>query len=464
VPFSVEYNAVSVMVEPTSATALRGDQVVVDFTVENLGQGADTFALELSGDAAGWATLVQGTVGVDEGALAHVRATIVIGPGATERDYTLVLTAISHDGITADNDTFTLKVLVDGVTVATEGASSVEAFRSDPIELKALVTNTGIGADTFTIINVGDFDNTEDWKVTAPAKVSLGEGLSAVLGVNLTVPATAREGDYILTFKAVSLDGRTNATASFAIHIWVSGVELAAKPASTTGHRGEQVAFRLNITNPGQNRDVFALTSVAAPWATVVTFASQSIGVDENKSVEVEVTVGLLPTLDAGNYTLTVMATSEDGVTSATATYVVHVVVKGVTVTASSEDAKVKQGKKTEVTLTIVNTGQGPDTYSILLSGAGVRYARAEPTILTLAQGATGTVKVLFEPPKNGTTGTAMLNITVLSSDTYFSGKTQVMLTVEKAKATPGFEATAALLGTATVAVLLVASRRRRGR
>jgi outer membrane biosynthesis protein TonB len=81
---------------------------------------------------------------------------------------------------------------------------------------------------------------------------------------------------------------------------------------------------------------------------------------------------------------------------------------------------------------------------------------------MTLAQGAKGTVRLIFEVPKNGTTGTSMLNISVLSSDTYFSGKAQVMLTVEKAKKAPGFGATAALLGTATVAVLLAASRRRR--
>ena len=462
VPFIVEYNAVSVTADPTSATALRGDQVVVDFTVENLGQGADTFALELSGDAADWTTLERGTVEVDQGALAHARASIVIGPGATERDYTLVLTAISHDGITAANATFTLEVLVDGVTVAPEGASSVEAFRGDPIELKAVVTNTGMGADTFTLVNVGDFDNTEDWRVTAPATVTLGEGLSAVIGINLTVPTDAREGDYMLTFKAVSQDGRTNATTTFAIHVWVSGVDLVAKPASSTGHRGEQVTFRLNITNSGQNRDVFALTAVAAPWAALVTFGSQSIAVEEGKSIEVDVTVGLLSTLDAGDYNLTVMATSEDGITGATATFVVHVVVKGVTVTVSSDAVKVTRGKKAEVTLTIKNTGQGSDTYNILLSGTGVRYARADPTVLTLAQGATGTVKVFFEPPKNGTTGTSTLNITVLSSDTYFSGKSQVMLTVEKAKESPGFEAAAMLLGTATMAVLLAASRRRR--
>ena len=462
VPLGIEYNAVAVEVKPTSETALRGDQVVVDFTVENLGQGADTFALELSGDAAGWATLERGTVDVDEGALAHVKATIVIGVGAMERDYALVLTAISHDGITTVNSTFTLAVLVDGVTVAPEGASSTEAFRGDPIQLKALVTNTGIGADVLTIINISDFDNTEDWKVTYPATVTLQEGRSAVIGVNLTVPTTAREGDYMLTFKAVSQNGRTNATTTFAIHIWVSGVDLAAKPASTTAHRGEQATFKLNITNTGQNRDVFALTQVAAPWASFVTFGSQSIAVEEGRSVEVDVTVGLLPTLNAGDYDLTVMATSEDGITSATATFVAHVVVKGVSAKVSSDTAKVQQGKRTEVTLTIENTGQGPDTYNILLMGAGVRYARAEPTVMTLAQGAKGTVKLIFEVPKNGTTGTSMLNISVLSSDTYFSGKAQVMLTVEKAKKAPGFEASAALLGTASVAVLLAAYRRRR--
>lgn len=462
VPLSIEYNGATVSVSPTQATALRADRVAIDVIVENTGQGVDTYVLELGGDAAGWATLEMPTVEVDEGASAHVNATILVGPGAVERDYHLEVIATSHDGITAANATFTLEVLVDGVAVAPEGDASVDASRGETLSFKVRVTNTGIGPDVFSNICIGDFNNTEDWKVTYPATVRFEEGQTDVLDIELTVPTTAREGDYMLTFEAVSQDGRTNATTAFAIHVWVSGVDLAAKPASATAHRGEQATFKVNITNTGQNRDIFALTQVAAPWATFVTFSSQSIAVEEGKSVEVDVTVGLLSTLDAGDYNLTVMATSEDGATSATAAFVVHVVVKGLRATVSSDTAKVQQGKGAEVTLTIENTGQGPDTYNILLTGAGVRYARAEPTVMTLAQGAKGTVRLIFEVPKNGTTGTSMLNISVLSSDTYFSGKAQVMLTVEKAKKAPGFEATAALLGTATVAGLLAASRRRR--
>jgi len=464
VPLSIEHNGATVSVSPTQATALRGDRVAIDVIVENTGQGVDTYVLELSGDAAGWATLEMPTVEVDEGASAHVNVTILVGPGAVERDYHLEVIATSHDGITAANATFTLEVLVDGVAVAPEGDASVDASRGETLSFKVRVTNTGIGPDVFSNICIGDFNNTEDWKITYPATVRFEEGQTDVLDIELTVPTTAREGDYMLTFEAVSQDGRTNATTAFAIHVWVSGVDLAAKPASATAHRGEQATFKLNITNTGQNRDVFALTQVAAPWATFVTFSSQSIAVEEGKSVEVDVTVGLLSTLDAGDYNLTVMATSEDGATSATAAFVVHVVVKGLRATVSSDTAKVQQGKRTEVTLTIENTGQGPDTYNILITGAGVRYARAEPTVMTLAQGAKGTVRLIFEVPKNGTTGTSMLNISVLSSDSYFSGKAQVMLTVEKAKKAPGFGATAALLGTATVAVLLAASRRRRNR
>jgi uncharacterized membrane protein len=445
-------NGVDVSIVDGEKTAFPEETVEFVVSIENTGQGNDTISIVLDGDAAPWATPSHTSVMLQEGGTAEVIVQVAVPSVANEEVYNLSLTATSMDGETTDSVDMAVNVIVDGVTVVAE-SDLEETWREVSLPLVFVVTNTGQGNDTYTIsLSEGE----SAWAVLSATSIEVAEGASETITLEVTPPDDAFAGFYEFTLMATSANGMINDSASTTVHVWVTGVVLTPEEDSMLGYRGDQLVFDIDIENIGQERDVFALTFDDADWAESVIFSSTPVALDPAEAGTLSVTVILSDTIDEGTYTLTVTATSQDVVSAHTTDLEVQVTVNGVDVSLSESSISITKGKEKEVTLTVTNTGQGSDTFSILMLGEASNWTVAEMAVITLEEGASGTVTLTISPEEDVKGKQAFLDITVVSSDPEFNTATQLEVLLKAPPEEDGISSTM-LIGIVVAIIVLIA-------
>jgi len=445
-------NGVEVSVDDAYHDAVRDETVEFVVTVKNTGQGNDTFAIALSGVAADWAIPSDSSVTLQEGGEAEIVIQVTVASDAHEGTYDITCMATSSDGLTNGSVEMSVSVEVNGVTVASNTPNE-ETWRDVAVTLEFEVTNDGQGADVFTLTIEGA---QAAWATLSDGSINVAEGESGTVTVEVTPSLTADAGFYSFILRATSSDGVTNASASSSVHVWVTGVDIDAATDSMTGYRDEQVQFTIDVMNTGQERDIFTISHEGGSWAEEVLLSQTNLGLDPDASGTVTLTVVLDGAIDEGTYQVIVTATSEDGQTTGSVVLEVKVTVNGVEATLSLESVKVTKGEKKEVTLTIKNTGQGSDTFTVLLQGAASNWTEADKTTLTLDEGATGTVTLTISPGKGEKGKAEFLDITVVSTDPVFNEKAQVQVVMEEPEDEGGLS-TAMLIGIVVIVIVIIA-------
>jgi uncharacterized membrane protein len=445
-------NGVAVTIEDDEADAMREDTVNFVVTINNTGQGNDTYSIALSGDAGDWATPSHTSISVPEGGEVEVVVQVSVPSDANEATYGIDLTATSSDGETADGVSMSVHVSVDGVDVDAD-EDLYETWRETTVEIAFSVTNTGQGADTFTFTIEGDEPG---WAVLADETLEVAEGETETLMVEVTPPIGADAGFYNIILVATSSNGITNASATTSVHVWVTGVTIVAQADDMEGYRGDQIQFDFDITNTGQERDVFTISYSDAAWAESVIPSQTTVALDPDESGVVSVTVILSDTIDEGDYMFSVSIASEDGITEASTELTVDVTVNGVEISLSETSITITKGETKEVTLTITNTGQGSDTFSVLYLGDPSNWTEADRTVITLDEGASETVTFTISPGKDVKGDHAILDITVVSSDPNFNDAEELQIVLKEAPEEEGSPSTA-IIAIVAVIVIIVA-------
>ena len=281
-----------------------------------------------------------------------------------------------------------------------------------------------------------------DWFVLSDTTIDVVEGATESVLMEVTPPSDADAGFYEFTLTATSANGVTSASATTSVHVRVPGVHLAAKGNSQTGYRGEQLQFDFDLTNTGQERDVFTLSHENAGWAESIIFGANPVALDPEEVGQVSATIILSDTIDQGIYTFKVIATSSDAMASSSNELTVTVTVNGVEISLSVESITITKGKEKEVTLTITNTGQGSDTFNILLTAEASNWTNAETTVVTLAEGLSETVTLTISPGTGVEGDHGFLDITVVSSDPVFNEKVQLQVVLKDAPDEGGLSTT----------------------
>jgi uncharacterized membrane protein len=458
VSVDVLVNGVVIRSRTSEDTAFRDETVDFIVTVNNTGQGNDTYAISVEGTGAPWTSTGHSSVTVPEGSEGEVVVQVAVPSDADEGAYLVNVTATSSDGVTSAGVTLTVNVLVDGVTVV--GAVDFEeTWPDEAVSFEFTVTNTGQGPDIFTLVLEG---TQPGWGGISNGVLALEEGASETVTVEVTAPTDPAEGFYDFVLRATSANGITTATAQTSVKIWVNSVVVNTDPGTAPGHRTDMLQVTLTITNDGQGADVVTLSHEDSDWAELVTFASNPVSVPEGGSVDVDMTVQLPTDIDEGTYFLNVIGTSEDARSTGTTSYRVDVTVNGVEATLSDVSKKIKQGERAKLTITLTNTGQGEDTFTISFVGSAGDWATFDRTVVTLAEGASEDVTVTIKVPKKAKPGDAVLNVTVASADTTFIDTAQFQVVVKKADESPGMGALAAIVAAALVGALMRVSTRRR--
>ncbi len=445
-------NGVEIRVDPTETDAFREETVSFILTINNTGQGADTYDIVLSGPIEAWASLSDPKITVPENGEAEIVVQVDVPDDADQESYWLNATVTSSDGMIGESITMTVNVQVDGVVVDAQ-SDLVETFPEDTLSILFDVTNTGQGNDIYTITLEGD---PAQWSVLSDETLMIAEGETSHVLVEVTPPGDTDEAFYDLTLVATSSNGLTNDSAMTTIFVRVNGIILTCEEPVKTGYQGGQAEFVITLENTGQNRDVYTLSHEGADWVDLIIWDSP-VGVDEGATGNVGVTLTLPDTIAEGIYKMTVTATSEDGVTSDSVELTVEVVVNGLSISLEEATVVTEPGKTVECILLIENTGEGPDTYTVLLSNTVANWTDETEITITVAEGETGTVTITIVVPKDEKGPDAFLNIDVLSEDPTFNAFTQFQVVIkEKDDGAGGIGIFLVIAGVAIAVVLIL--------
>lgn len=204
---------VSLAVNPRTKSLKPNEEGVFTLTVQNSGNGHDSFDLYLSGDNYRWAALDSPVVTLEAGASTQVtlRVTPPVDAVAASQAKVTVRAVSSFDQNLQGQYLVTVTVLqtYSPFLSVLSDRQKVDAGGSGSFTLQ--VGNSGNGDDPVRLSASGAAAN---WVSFSPAQVTVPRGTTKTVTVKLSVPSDAAVQDYLLTLTAVSGDNETqNSTA-----------------------------------------------------------------------------------------------------------------------------------------------------------------------------------------------------------------------------------------------------------
>jgi hypothetical protein len=409
ITITTEVQSAGVDVTPVTSTETgsKDANIVHTLTVENTGNFEDTYDIAVTG---GVGTLSD--------------ATLTIAAGATD---TFTVTE-PQDGTERDNVITTVSVTSQADGTVDDTATTDSSFKNYQPVVTILETNPqdlldgGTTSYTFRITNGGGLADSFTWALTGDAGYStldtsptatLGVGASEDITVSFADPesgsATVRTYDGIITAtstNAAVLDAVTATTniVSYEPAIQTPGVVEWYIPI------GDTVSVALDVVNDGDRADTFSWTMesgdpVSGTTASTAPAATETINFD---------LVGA--TLGLGTHVLTFDVESDNDATKTdTIDFTVHVVAYDVTQTTPTASRTMAINDVPEsFTVTLTNSGDGPDTYDVSISGAGYTITGGAFTTGTIAIGAATTFEVVYTA--SGTEGLYAGTVNALSN------------------------------------------------
>ncbi len=387
--------AVSV-VPPGTQFRLPSEIFTLSFLVENGGNTVESFDL-LATDTRGWSLVAPGSVGVSPFGASGVDVQVMV-PGAALLGTQNAITLRATSGV--------------DLTVWGEASTSVNVLRHSEVTVSApaqgATTLPGAAVNhTFHVENLGNgpelylMDASVDlgWAVAGPADLNVPPFSSADVTYEVTVPAGAPAGATgLLTVTASSLYD-TTAVASDVIgtaveHVYGVAVTPPAPVTVDPATDGDEITLAFTVTNTGNGADTFIpFWTVPTGWTGTAAPSTSALGAGASGTITLTVT--LEPTTVAGDYPVTLGASSTGGAPGGADTMVTVLRPDLVLAAAEVDVRRVSVGDTVRVTATIRNLGAGtsPESgVSIYLDSEEAPTATA--TIPGLAPGATGSVTV----------------------------------------------------------------------
>jgi uncharacterized membrane protein len=289
---------------------------VIDYhhTLENTGNGPDTFDLS-SNSSNGWTTAVEPiSVTLGPGESTQVTATLTI-PGGTAGMMDVMevsaSSAISPSVSATAINTTTVTGPPGGGGVSLEPDNTGFGLAGEPLIYNHILTNTGDATNEFEITAT----SSNGWDVFPdPEIITLDAGESVPVGVFLVIPITATDGtvDTMVvaatsTITPTIFDTAINMTTVFTEQI--AGVSIVPNIAATAAP-GETVVYTHTVQNLGNAQDTINL-EVISNQGWNVTVMPSSVNLIAGQQIDIEVSVDVPPgAADATVDVTTVTATS----------------------------------------------------------------------------------------------------------------------------------------------------------
>ena len=411
----------------TTETSNAGQGVSYTLTVSNAGNTDDVIDLTTSGDAA--ATLSQTSVSLAAGVSENVTLTLSSDALAKAGDYEVKVTATSQGDSTksAEITTTTTILSVYGVTLTGSNLTKQTKFANAGVSYALQVTNTGNTDDTIVLSSsaevgiggsvLGSFRKSKDQDLsTSQLKITLAPGASTEVIFTATGDLLTKSGEYKIKVTATS-QGDSTKTAEITITttiLSVYGVTLAGVGNLTTEttNAEEGVTYTLNVTNTSNTDDVINLATSDDDATLSQTSVSLAAGVSTN----VTLTIPSTALATAGEYVVTVTATSQgdNTKTAEVSTTTTILPVYGVTLAGigdlTTETADASEG--VTYTFTITNIGNTDDVIDLTTTD---NDATLSHNSVSLTLGASAEVTLTISGDALATAGDYTVKVTATS-------------------------------------------------
>ncbi|HSB66182.1 MAG TPA: M14 family zinc carboxypeptidase, partial [Anaerolineales bacterium] len=221
------------------------------------------------------------------------------------------------------------------------------------------VNNIGHNSDTYNI----DVDSL--WSSTAPPNIGpLNPGESAVFDLQVTIPLSATHGETDFATITSSSQHNPDVSDSSLLITTANLYDLSLTPATGegNGYPGGQAEYILQVTNTGNTTDTFDI-SASGVWS--VTAPPVIDPLEAGGSADINVTVSVPPTAEAGDYDLSTITATSQGNSSMThsSALTTHAVQVGPIVTPATVGGSGDPGSSVSYQLQLTNHNSLPDTF-----------------------------------------------------------------------------------------------------
>jgi uncharacterized membrane protein len=405
-----------------TATAEPTDSDTVELRVANSGNGEDTFTLKATGPYYTWVTFETTTVTVGAGGELLVNMTVTLPDTdvVTTGTYTINITATSTASSSATSVLAVKVTVVHKEDLTLSAADLIRRRSTDPggtVTYRVQVDNLGVKAH---VVNLALAGTNSDWASLNRSLVILQAGTSSEVKVTVTVPDGTAPMVFDLDVTG-TFDDNILRTDTFTVITTVNkvhGVAVELNDTTVAGAPGEAVTVTFNINNTGNDADTFDISvDMNDKWVTIVP-SSVTLAADANANVTVTIVAPLDPLTLAGINYINVTATSK-GNTSVSAVDLLEMDVEqvyDVSIKVTPLRQSVDPGTNALYNVTIVNEGNGQDTFGLSLEGARKAWGKLALTQVTLDAGEERIVVLTVRIPSNQPVEDAVVIVNATSS------------------------------------------------
>ncbi len=380
--------------------------VVFSYTHSLRNSGNYTESIDLTLDTSeGWATLESPATPVDLGPGETKQVTVLMDVPANAGGFTDVTTVTAYSpasNLTRTVVNTTTVPVQPGVTIAPNWNRWSES--DTVVTYTHVITNVGNVDGTFELVATGNLTWSVDFTPQDPFFLSAGQSRTAV--VTVTVPPNSA-GLVHTTDLVVSLQSDPSVSDSV-----VDTTRVIQHPdvSLTPDHdrwvdSGVLVTYEHQLTNTGDGQDTFTITYQSSQNWSVTVPAPVTLNAGEAVTIQVDVNV---PAGTGGLVDVTrITATSAvSAAVSAAVTDTSRVIAMPGLTFAPDNEALVVPGTVVDYMHTLVNSGNGPDTFTLTLVNAGQWGATLSDSSVTLDAGAAQEVTVTVSVPTGVLSGT----------------------------------------------------------
>jgi trimeric autotransporter adhesin len=350
-------NAVyNIEVTPNSQTKdiNPGTSTAHSITITNTGNTADTYSVSTNGG-----TLSTSSVSLARGASQSISLTVSAPPATsagTTYNYEVTATSDNDETKTETVSTTTTVNAAYGVGL-TPDTQEANADPSDNAVYTFTIQNTGNTADTFTISSTSG--------TLSKTSATLSVGSSTTFTLTYTVPEGAladQEFDVDVTATSDNDGSKTDTVSVITTANQIYGVDVSPNSQSGDVDPGSDKIYTITIINTGNGVDTYSLTT------TEGTLSDSSVVVAYGGTRDVSLTVTAPAGTLAGttyNYDVTATSDNDETKTETVSTITTVNAAYNVDLSPNTQTGNADPGESSDYTLTITNTGNIADTYTL---------------------------------------------------------------------------------------------------
>jgi uncharacterized membrane protein len=403
-----------------TATAEPTDSDVVELRVANTGNGEDTFTLKATGPYYTWVAFETTTVTVTASGELLVNMTVTVPDAISTGVYTINVTATSTASSLATSVLAIKVTVVHKEDLALSAADLIRRRSADPggtVTYRIKVENLGVKAH---VVNLALTGTNVAWAKLNRSLVILQAGTSSEVKVTVDLPdgTAPMVFDLVITGTFDDNDQRTDTFTVITTVNKVHGVAVELNDTTMSGAPGELVTVTFNVNNTGNDVDTFDISvDVNDKWVTFFP-ASVTLAAGANANVTVRIVAPLDPLTPAGVNYLNMTATSR-GNSSVSDIDMLELEVEqvyDVSIKATPLRQSVDPGTNALYNVTIINEGNGDDTFVLSVEGARKAWGKLGMTQVALTAGEERVIVLTVRIPSNQPVEDAVVIINATSS------------------------------------------------